>query len=810
MCHCEKIAPGRAAAVLWQEAIDRPCRIVRLLVRHVGLALYHRRYRNPLVMVALAVLVMLGTAGVAAAETYLWRPVAIGGGGFITGYDSDSEGRTRVVRADVYGAYLWVPEQNRWTQLVTAAAMPEEDRRQNGIAEGVYEIVVAPSRPERIYMVTKGHLYRSNDRGRSFVRASRAAPFPLDLDPNGPFRHFGPFMAVSPSDPDLVFLGTPGQGLLRSADAGGNWTKVEGVPAGGFVRPDRPIRQSPGVLPWFERGPGGRPTGRIWAMSAANGVFVSGDGGVRFVPLTAPDAPQPKTLKQGDFAPDGNFYGVDPFEKALWRHKLGVWQRLDGRGGFNPGRRPLAAVAIDPRKGRIYVFDEGGQAHRSLDGGERWQSLSHRARVGEQDPPWLRVANRSYFATSRVIFDPVIPGRLIASAGTGVFHADMESDPSTMTWTSETRGIEELVANDVVQPPGKAPLFAAWDFGIHSKPDLDAFSTGYGPKERVLISAQQIDWSPSDPNFIVTNASDHSFCCAGDGDAVLAGYSLDGGRSWSKFRTLPTPPGTGEQDPYRMSFGTIAVSSSDTRTIVWSPSFNRSPFYTRDRGATWFKVVLPGEQGDLTGSHEKLFYHRKTLAADRVLPDTFYLYHSGAGANRALVGLWRSQDGGATWVRRHFSEIAPSSQFSAKLRVVPGKAGHLFFTSGVDTGTDRSLRRSTDGGANWTILTRVQQVDDIAFGMAAPGAGYPAIYLSGRVDGDYGIWRSTDEAMNWTKLVDFPLGTLDQVTVMEADKDVFGRIYIGYKGSGWRYGLPATCSEEALTIAASSQCSRSR
>ncbi|PZP18069.1 MAG: hypothetical protein DI607_05945, partial [Sphingomonas hengshuiensis] len=57
-----------------------------------------------------------------------------------------------------------------------------------------------------------------------------------------------------------------------------------------------------------------------------------------------------------------------------------------------------------------------------------------------------------------------------------------------------------------------------------------------------------------------------------------------------------------------------------------------------------------------------------------------------------------------------------------------------------------------------------------------------------------GIWRSVDNAASWQMLVDFPVGTLDQVTTLGADPDVFGRVYIGYKGSGWIWGEPAACA----------------
>jgi photosystem II stability/assembly factor-like uncharacterized protein len=728
----------------------------------------------------------------AVGETYRWRPVAIGGGGFITGYSADLSGATRVARTDVYGAYLWRPERNRWTQLVTSASMPAADRVQAGMNEGVYEIAVAPSDPDRVYMAIKGRVYRSADRGAHWTRSKIAGDHPLTFDPNSEFRNYGPFLAVSPRDPDLVLLGTPGDGVWRSADGGLNWEKIDSIPPNADLRPASG-QQSPGAVIWFEKARNGDSTGRIWVMVAGKGMFASQGDGKTFAPLpSSGSGAGPLTIKRGDFAPDGSFYGVDDEEKRVWVYRRGAWDDITERSGLP--RRAYAAIAIDPRNGDLFLFDEGGQTFRSTDNGANWWRLPHRVAVGEGDPPWLRVNDQSYFATGSVQFDPVVPGRLWLCAGSGVYFADVSSPMLWITWTSQTRGIEELVANDVVQPPGGPPLFAAWDFGIHVKDDLDAFSTTYGPKERVLIAAQQLDWSASDPGFIVTNASDTRKCCAGDGDSVLAGYSFDGGRDWSKFATLPRPPGTLADDPWRMSYGTIAVSAGDTSNIVWEPSFNRSPFYTKDRGAHWTRVALPGERLPDTGSHPDFWVQRKTLAADRVRGGVFYLVHSGGGENDALKGLWRTSDGGANWERVFAGEIAPESGFAAKLRAVPGHPGHLFFTSGVADGPDTRLRRSTDGGGAWSVVPNVTHVDDIAFGKTGDGAAYPPLFISGRVANEYGIWRSLDNAEHWRKIAEFPLGTLDQVTVIEAAKDGSGRVYLGYEGSGWIYGEPAQCA----------------
>lgn len=752
----------------------------------------------------------LSTAGGPVAnETYQWRPVAVGGGGMISGMAMDPSGKTFVIRTDVYGAYVWDQKANRWDQLVNAAGMPALDRVQNGAAEGVYEIVVAPSRPDRLYMAINGHVYRSDDRGAHWVITGAGNPFPLTWDANSEFRLHGPFMAVDPTNPDLILLGTPGNGLWRSADAGATWGRVASVPASVDRDAASAGAQAPGTMLWYERGEGAKPTGRIFALSSGNGLYVSSDRGATFTPLVPRDAPQPMTLQRGVFDRHGGFFGVDNKTQSVWRFKNGQWTELTASAGLPA--RDYAAIASNPRTDQVVLFDRGGIGYQSANGGDSWSTFGHNADVGQGDPPWLRVANGAFFTTADVMFDPVVPNRLWVASGVGTYYADFPPNTPAVQWTSQVRGIEELVANDIVQPPGQSPIFAGWDFGMHVKDDLNAFSTTFGPNERTLMTVQQLDWTPAKPGYIITNATDARVgCCYRDGNAVMAGYSSDGGRKWSKFTSLPTPPGTTASDPWRMSFGTIAVSSSDADNIVWEPAYNRQPYYTTNRGWSWEPLQLPGASGDKPGSFEATYYQRKTVTADKTAPATFYFYHSGEAPNQALLGLWRSSDGAKTWVKVFAGEIAPSSNLAAKLRSVPGHAGHLFFTSDFPHTTDTGLRRSIDGGENWTIVPEVTRVDDIAFGKAAPGSDYPAIYISGRVGGVYGIWRSVDDAKSWQMLVDFPVGRLDQVTAIGADPDIFGRVYMGYKGSGWIWGEPAACKVAPYQSLTDHQCTMVR
>jgi hypothetical protein len=359
-------------------------------------------------------------------------------------------------------------------------------------------------------------------------------------------------------------------------------------------------------------------------------------------------------------------------------------------------------------------------------------------------------------------------------------------------WQSQARGIEELVATDIVQSPGRAPMFAALDFGIHVKADLGPFSTTFGPKPRFTIAAQQVAISPADPDFAATNASDTRQCCAEDGQSVLAGTTRDGGKSWQRFAALPTPPGTSAQDPWRMAYGTLAVSAGDpaiscgrraTTARLSSPQIMGPPGRRCICPARWGR---PPARSPTSGSTARPC--RRWRQGRGVLP-----LPQRRGAQPRAGGLWRSSDGGRNWAQVWRGEVAPASGGAAKLRAVPGQAGHLFFTS-ASSGADQRLRRSTDGGEHWAPVPGVEQVDDIAFGKAARGGTYPAIYLAGRVKGAFGLWRSVDNTASWQRLVDFPLGRLDQITVLAADPVAFGRVYVGFMGSGFVYGESSDCA----------------
>ena len=76
------------------------------------------------------------------------------------------------------------------------------------------------------------------------------------------------------------------------------------------------------------------------------------------------------------------------------------------------------------------------------------------------------------------------------------------------------------------------------------------------------------------------------------------------------------------------------------------------------------------------------------------------------------------------------------------------------------------------------------------FGFGKPAAqdGYPTVYAAGVVQGETGIYRSTDEGATWDKIGGWPLGIFDWIDAMDGDTDAFGKVYLGFTSSGFACG----------------------
>ena len=709
-------------------------------------------------------ILVLTTAGASFASTVKsteWRSLRIGAGGFVTGVDISSDGSTRVVRTDTYGAYIWDVSQDQWKQIVTSRSMPATDLTVDKNS-GVYEIRVAPNLPTRLYMAYRGDVYRSDDRGGHWTRTAFVnAP----MNANDDFRTSGQKMAVDPINPDVVYLGTPSNGVFFTNDGGATWHPVDPIP--------KSARASNGKYPGhagitFDSSSlttNGRKS-TIYISSYGSGVYQSVDAGASWRRLIG----GPTNVSHGKCASDGAYYVTGDDGRSVWRYQSGSWANI------TPSAENWDTIAIDPfDPARILAIRSGGYLDITRDRGATWGGIiwgpgfNHRV---AKDIPWLAWTNEIYMSTGDVAFDPVVQNRLWFAEGIGVWFTDVETDstyPKSVTFISQSRGIEQLVANQIVAPPGGKPVVASWDRPVFYVNSRDEYPLTHGPDDQHgIVMGWALDYASSKPDFIVGLMNWWG--------VEESGYSNDGGRTWRTFSAHPDVVGS------KIGGG---IAASTPENIVWAPSDNATPYYSNDGGATWLQAAIKGTptSGE-TGWGFAYYLNRHIVAADRVAFGTFYIYNY-------LKGLYRSSDGGATWALVHSREIAPFSGFNATLKTVPGQKGHLFFSSGPQDGNihpaANPFMRSTDGGATWTAVPKVLEVR--AFGFGKPSGEYATIFICGWVGGVYGIWRSDDDARSWTQIGTFPLDSLDDVKAIDGDKNVQNLVYLGFAGSGYAYGV---------------------
>ncbi len=654
-----------------------------------------------------------------------WGPMSVGAGGFVTGLDIAKDGTT-VVRTDTYGGYLWDAKAQRWQQLVRASSMPAPYAAVDNGA-GAYELVIAQSRPNIFYLAYLDTVFRSDDRGRTWRKTSFG---PIKFNANENQGH-GSKMAVDPRNPDHLLVGTQTDGMWRSSDGGRSFTKTS-LPNGTA----HPNGTRPGILGiTFNPASGVRDgrTAEVIASSFGHGAYRSGDGGLTWT--RTPGGPN-NAIRHACAATDGSIYATDwsgpnPTkygENRLWRWKAG-WTDL----GDPSNKQVNHSVACDPfDPARIVVGTEGGHLNQSLDRGATWTGLMWEVTRKATDIPWLAWTEEGYMTNGEQRFHPTIRNRIMFAQGIGVWFTDLAPNAKSVEWTSQSRGIEQLVANQVLAPPGGKPVLASWDrplFYMGAPTSPDRYPGSHGP-DRVdsIQMGWAVDYSLSKPSHLVALVN---------WGKEKSGYSTDGGKSWRVFPSQPNFGATGKLG------GGIAVST---------------PAY---------------------------YLNRHIIASDKAVPGTFYAYNY-------LRGLYRSQNGGDSWTLVKSGELTSWSGFNAELKTVPGKAGHLFFTAGHQSGPsnpgDVPLVRSVDGGVSWQPVPNVKEVYSFGFGKSRDPGGYPTIFIAGWVNNVYGVWMSDDNAQSWRKMASFPNDSLDMIKTLDGDKTVYGRVYVGFGGSSYAWG----------------------
>lgn len=707
--------------------------------------------------------------------TYNWKNVAILGGGFVSGIVfSPVEKDLVYARTDVGGAYRWNQADKTWIPL-------SDGFSGKGEVLGVESLAVDPTDANKVYMATglytqswagNGAMLRSSDRGSSWQKTD----MPIKMGGNENGRSMGERLVVDPNQPSILLFGSRKNGMWKSTDAGVSWDKL-----GSFTAGDGNNGIGIAVV-LFDKASGtkGKPTPVIYAAVANNqgSLYRSTDAGATW--KLVPKQPTGVMASHAELDSSGTLYlsygnGPGPndvTDGSVWKYqpkheKFTNITPVVPKGDDKFGYGGLSVSFSHPGVVMVSTIDRwthGDDVFRSTDGGKSWKALFGkvvRDDAGAKYLYWHRSPTepmgRGWMGD--IDIDPFNPGRVMYVTGQGIWGTEdataADTDKPTH-WVFWDRGLEETVIRGMVSPPAGPPLLSVMgDLCGFRHDDLNAPSADGMFDNPLCGSGSGIDVAWSKPDVVAR--------VGWDDKSRWGALSLDGGKKWKPFASVPKGKGA----------GSIAIAA-DGSSMVWAP-LEGDVVFSKDQGATWSPVQgLPKAESSPDWAPVPF-----RPAADRVNPNKFYVLDAKGGQ------AYTSVDGGA-----HFT-ASPSGlpnladyQFtSASAQAVPGVEGDVWLTTG------KELNHSTDSGRSYTTVESVTEANGLGFGKPADGKTYPTLYLIGKVADVTGFFRSDDAGMTWSRINDdrHQFGFCNLIT---GDPRVYGRVYVGSGGRGILYGEP--------------------
>ena len=696
-----------------------------------------------------------------------------------------------IVGVDMVGLAPLASTLHAQTQQVTldSAFLAGYSWRNLGPDRGGRSIAVSgvKGRPREAYFgATGGGLWKTTDGGENWHPVT---DFQITTASIGA-------VAVSETDPDLVFIGTgetcirgnilPGDGVYRSRDGGETWEHI-GFRESHGISKIRIHPTDPDIVYVASFGKYGVP-------SEERGVFRSTDGGDSWERVLFRD----ERTGAIDIVIDRN--NPDVLYASLWEAfrkeytmssggpGSGMFKSVDGGTTWteitrNPGMPPegvvgrIGVAVSSANSSRVYALfehDDGG-LFRSDDGGESWELINDERRIRQRafyythvfadlhDEDVVYVQNTSFFRST----DGGATYEVINNGTHGDFH-DFWIDPDDPAHV--------VVGND----GGGAVSYTTgsdWtDLEFSTAQFYHGVTTAHIPFH--ICGSQQDNSTlclPSD-----WNAGRFEQALADTaGDSGARAPAITEGSMGVHYVAGGGEPGYIAPDPKDLD-----VFFSGTNNGRYIDKFNRRLGTSREVNPyPWFYSGEPAS--DMVERWQWTF----PIIFSPIDPNVLY-----ASSNR----LWRTTDGGTNWdalspdltradpmtLGRSGGPITGDMNgpevYATIFTVGPGKVDIDVIWTGSDDGLVHVTR---DGGANWTNVTppdmpdfgRVSLIDASAF-----DAGRAYVSARRALLDDFApyIWKTDDFGETWTRIVD---GIRDDAYVnsIREDPNRAGLLYAG-------------------------------
>ncbi|HEX9945137.1 MAG TPA: glycosyl hydrolase [Thermoanaerobaculia bacterium] len=647
-------------------------------------------------------------------------------------------------------------------------------------------------------------------------------------------------IAVAPSDPNVVYVGTgeanirgnvaAGNGIYKSADAGKTWTRVwrqEGQIGQMAIHPTNPDVAFAAVF------------GKAFGPNPERGIYRTTDGGKTWKQVLKKDADTGASAVALDPSnPNVVFAGLwqarrRPWEmtsggpgSGLWVSRDGgdTWKQLTGKG-LPDGIWGKIGVAVAPSDGRrVYALIEAekGGLYRSDDGGETWSLASGSRELRQR--AWYYSTLTVSPANPDEVWCPQVP--LLKSIDGGKTFTHVEGPPHGDhhdIWI-DPRNAKRLIGADdggvyVSTNGGETYLVPALPIGqfyhvsvdnrvpFHVAGAMQDIGTAQGPSDSLAgPGIRNTDWhrvGGGEAGWVVSDPADPNVVYAGEYLGYLSRYDYRTGESRNVSPWPENPSGHGGEDMrYRFQWtAPIAVSPHDPKVVYYGGNV---VFRTDDGGQTW-SVVSP----DLTRDDKsKQKWSGGPITGDNTGVETydtvFVIAESPvskgliwAGSDDGLVHV--TEDGGKNW-RNVTANVPGLPEWGTVSMIEPSRydAGTAYLVVDAHRLDDPHpyLWKTTDLGRSWKRLDGGLPRDIYLHSVREDPVKRGLLYVAT----ERGVAFSRDDGATWRSLkLNLPTVAVHDLQVKE------GKLVVGTHGrSIWIFDDLAVVRDPVPAPAASS------
>ena len=740
-------------------------------------------------------------------SSYEWGPVYIGGGGFVSGIVVGK--KEMYLRTDVGGAYKYDYEKKRWVQLFGFL-----NETKKGFLS-VSGIAIDPTDDNIVYFLcgcayfsdAKTSIFKTTDGGKTFTEVDITDL--IQVHGNGDGRECTEPISVDPDNPKVIYAGgdvTAGEScLIKSTDAGKTWKPVKGYDKLGFYKneikwPTWTDHMARGVSKGEYYNQNGVDVVKIYGGKVYVGTAINGQANIHVADVDKDEfTVLSKDLPTDNFplsiTDDGNGNLFFTYIAALaFGGTAGGAYKYNVKTGkvtdISPDKKAIGMISADrkdPNKllartcgvwsDQWYELEWtddsitwGDHFYRSTDGGETWLDITPGQASGRYTDNLVQISNpidpngyewiygKAIHWGSGILIDPRNPDKILLTSGNGVFACDNVWDESEIQFYFDPKGVEEVVALDMVSVKGGYAFSAIGDYDgfIHS--DVNKIGIQYKPN---IGSTGVIAVCHEDPKIMVRFSEN-------EGKGY---YSKDSGTTWTKMKDAGGAGGKG------------AIAKIGTSYRIFHTTENGIN-YTDDFGDTWSKssgLVGTKQFGVLVDfADSKIVYAYTAKYNAYWASDTT---KKEPTLDDAQYDLGVSTDGGKTFTN---TIVCPYDQCEVANRIAYLGKGKIVLAAGW-----QGAYISTDSGKTVEKLDSVFYCKTIGYGAPEKSGGDNTLYMYGKPDTDdlEGLYRSTDSGKSWVLINTQNLfGGTGNGNFIVGDLNTFGMLYMSTVGCGIIYG----------------------